>query len=503
MKYSIEKKYWLTGGVVILGLGALGDVGAAESKPVITKARTAINAKSSEAPAAPVVVPVAKPEEKTAPEVKSTTLSAEEIAKVQAFEKTLNDADVLINAGKPAEAFQLLAPFDFEYSGNVRFDYLLGISALDSGLPDKATLAFERVLAVDPNFAGARLDMARAYFSLGDMPRARTEFEAVLKQDPPEAARLTIDKYLLAISESEKSKNLQLSVYLETSVGRDTNVNNSTSQSKIAVPAFGNLEFTLNPTNLKTADFYYTAAAGGDINYTFSEQWGVYGGVDYRKRGNKKLTDFDTDSIDTRAGASLSLGDHVIRMGATYGTYSTAGVPNRDAYGLTGDYKYSINPTNQLNAFGQYGMNRFVDEAMKANDFNQTVLGTGFMHMFEDGKSVVFANLNMALENGVKDRADGDKTGYGVRVGGQTSFTETTETFMNLGYTTGSYNKENVSFLAKRSDTTVDVATGLNWHPFKIVTIRPQVSYSNNKSNILIYSFDRVDASLTARIDFR
>ncbi|MFA6015740.1 MAG: surface lipoprotein assembly modifier [Gallionellaceae bacterium] len=499
MKYSIQKKIWLAGGVVILGLGTLGNVSAAETTPIITKARPAINAKSAEVQSAPAAQ---AGEQITVEEKPASPPSPEEIAKAQAFEKTLNEADVLINAGKPAEAFQLLAPFDFEYSGNVRFDYLLGISALDSGSPDKATLAFERVLAVDPNFAGARLDMARAYFSLGDMPRARTEFEAVMKQDPPEAAKLTIEKYLLAIADSEKSKNLKFSAYVETSVGRDTNVNNSTDQSKIAVPAFGNLVFTLNPTNRKQADFYYTAAAGADISYTFAEQWGVYAGLDYRMRGNKKLTDFDTDSIDTRAGASLTLGDHAIRMGGTYGRYNTAGVPNRNSYGITSDYKYSFNATNQFNLFGQYGMNRFIDTIMQANDFDQTVLGTGFMHMFEDGKTVVFTSLNMALEKSLHDRADGDKQGYGVRVGGQTSFTETTETFTNLGYTTGSYDKENVSFLASRSDTTLDVAAGLNWHPFKIVTIRPQVSYSNNKSNIPIYSFDRVDASLTLRLDF-
>ena len=91
--------------------------------------------------------------------------------KTDALEKLLSEAEALLNSGKSDEAYKLLAPMDFEYSGNVRFDYLLGVSALDSGHPDKATLAFERVLAVEPNFAGARLDMARAYFHLGDLAR--------------------------------------------------------------------------------------------------------------------------------------------------------------------------------------------------------------------------------------------------------------------------------------------------------------------------------------------
>ena len=71
-------------------------------------------------------------------------------------------AQALMSQGKPAEAYGYLLPFEDKFAGNVEFDYALGVAALDSGKSDKATLAFERVLAVNPNFAGARLDMARA-----------------------------------------------------------------------------------------------------------------------------------------------------------------------------------------------------------------------------------------------------------------------------------------------------------------------------------------------------
>ncbi len=130
-----------------------------------------------------------------------------------AAELDLEKADALMKQGKPAEAYSLLEPFEFQLSGNVRFDYLLGIAALDSGRPDKATLAFERVLATDPNFTGARIDMGRAYFQLGDYTRAKAEFETVLTQNPPPAARATINNYLAAIEKQEsdrKTKNLSV-----------------------------------------------------------------------------------------------------------------------------------------------------------------------------------------------------------------------------------------------------------------------------------------------------
>ncbi len=104
----------------------------------------------------------------------------------------LAQADQLMKANRAADAYALLAPLEDQLAGDPDYDYLLGISALDSGKPDKATLAFERLLATKPDFAGARLDMGRAYLMMGDRSRARTEFETVLSQNPPEAAKAVI-----------------------------------------------------------------------------------------------------------------------------------------------------------------------------------------------------------------------------------------------------------------------------------------------------------------------
>ena len=422
--------------------------------------------------------------------------------KVDAFEKLLSNAEGLLKESKPAEAYALLEPKDFDYSGNIRFDYLLGISALDSGRPDKATLAFERVLAVDPNFAGARLDMARAYFHLGDITRAKTEFDAVMKQNPPEAARITIDKYLDAIATAKLAQRNHYSGYVEGALGHDTNVNNSSSQAEVAVPALGNLVFTLSPTNLKTPDNYYSVAAGGEANVALSDGWGVYGGADLRKRGNHTITAFDSSSVDTRAGAVLNSGDEIFRFGGTFGIYTLGESPYRDAYGLTGDWRHNLNPNNQLNVFGQYGRNRFSASEMQVNDFDQTVIGTGLLHILGNGKTALFGSINLGNEHALNDRADGDKAGYGLRVGGQSSIDETTDAYANAGYQIGHYNKENIAFLTNRNDKQYDVTLGGVWHYDKFWTVRPQAGFTNNNSNISIYSFDRLDASITVRRDF-
>ena len=87
----------------------------------------------------------------------------------------LAKAEELLRANRAAEAYDLLEPFEFEEAGNLKYDYLLGVAALNSGKPDKATLVFERVLALEPRYLGVRLDLGRAYFQIGDLARATQE----------------------------------------------------------------------------------------------------------------------------------------------------------------------------------------------------------------------------------------------------------------------------------------------------------------------------------------
>lgn len=121
-------------------------------------------------------------------------------AAMAAEEKILLEAEALLKNGRPAEGYALLLPLEKERAGEARFDYLLGIAALDSNRPDKAVPVLRRALAANPGFTGARLEMARAYYQLDDLPNARAEFEAGMAQNPSEAVRVTIRKYLEIIN---------------------------------------------------------------------------------------------------------------------------------------------------------------------------------------------------------------------------------------------------------------------------------------------------------------
>ncbi len=428
-----------------------------------------------------------------------------EVSGLDAYEQMLLDADQLVRNGKPAEAYALLEPLEFEHAGEVRFDYLIGIAALDSGQPDKATLAFERVLAVDSSFAGARLDMARAYYQLGDLLRAKVEFDAVLKADPPEAARSTIEKYLAAIDAKLHAMDTRVTSYVEGTVGYDTNVNNATGQAQISVPALGNLVFTLSPSNQKTADSYFGLNAGVSVAHPVNEKVALYAGADIRDRSNSTLTSFNSVSLDGRAGGVFTLSkEDSLRVGLMAGQYTLNNLRNRDTLGVNGEWSHVFSPTNQMSLFFQQMAYRFVDPAMRQEDFDQGVLGAGWRHVRPDGKSVVFGSLFYGEErdNPAAGRTDGAKNFIGLKAGGQFALLDDIELFLSAGAVDGKYSKVNLLFQVNRNDVLNDVTAGVNWHLDKLWTVRPQLSWTHNQSNISLYSYDRIDGSVTVRRDF-
>ncbi|MDP2241835.1 MAG: tetratricopeptide repeat protein [Burkholderiales bacterium] len=415
----------------------------------------------------------------------------------------MEKAEALLKAGNPAAAYTLLEPLDEKYAGDARFDYLLGIAALDSGKADKATLAFERVLAVNPNFAGARLDMARAYFHLGDLARAKTEFETVLQQNPPPAARQTVERYLKAIEERSKIQQTQISGFAEFGFGHDTNVNNSSSATSIAVPALGNIIFTLDPRNVQKKDNYTSYALGADVNHNLGQGFAVSAGASTRYRVNSTEDTFDYNNFEGHGGVSYATQSALFRLGITGERFYLDHAVNRNSTGINGDARYMLNPANVFLAFAQHNRFRFEQSALTINNFDQSLLGGGYLRLFADGAGAITANAFVGTEKADSGRADGNKDITGIRLGGQYRLRDDLDLFASFGFQKGKYDKENVAFQTLREDKQSDGVIGLTWRYDKDWTVRPQILRIRNDSNIEIYGYSRMDYSVTIRRDFK
>lgn len=412
-------------------------------------------------------------------------------------------AESLLRAKRAQEAFDLLEPHEFDQAGNLKYDYLLGLAALESGKPDKASLVFERVLALEPRYVGVRLDLGRAYFLIGDLARATQEFQTVLAQAPPPDLKVAAERYLQTIARGRAPHRWSLNAYVELGGGRDTNVNSATSINPINLPAANNQPFFLDPNSVARADNYATVALGGEFGYLLGSHWSVYAGADARYRGYFHIDTADYATTDARAGLAFSTGRHLLRAGLVGGRYWLDNSEYRESYGGTGEWRYQTGERDQLSLSGQYVAYRYLPAVLTSGDFDQALASLGWLHVLSSGRSLFSVNLNGGHEDDVGGRPDGPAWIGGTRIFGQTAVTDHLGVFATLGAQRSAYETLNPTFLVERRDWLYDATLGLNWQFAKAWSLRPQAQLTRNVSNIDLYDFKRADLSLNLRRDFR
>ena len=100
------------------------------------------------------------------------------------FRHSVRRAQALLRAGRAATAETQLRALAAQFPGEVNCLWLLGVSLLDQDKTAEAVATLERVLTAAPDFANARVDLARAYRRNGRVEQAREEVRRVLQAQP-------------------------------------------------------------------------------------------------------------------------------------------------------------------------------------------------------------------------------------------------------------------------------------------------------------------------------
>ncbi|GAB4448042.1 MAG: hypothetical protein OHK0026_14260 [Rhodocyclaceae bacterium] len=413
-------------------------------------------------------------------------------------------AQELIRSGRAQEAWRLLSPMEFERAGQADFDYVLGLAALESGQAGRATLIFERVLAVDPNHAAARLDMARAYYRLGDFDRARTEFETVLRLNPPAAARATIERHLADIERRVAPARLRARGWLEGGIGHDSNVPSGPSVGSFSTALFPGTPFALSPASREASDRYAAIGGGGEFSYALAGSAELIGALDLRSRLHARLDSFDSLSSDARLGIQAGAGKDRFRLSVAHGGYDLDNRRYRRTQALAGEWIRAFDARTRLSAFVQDVRSRYLQDATRSESGNAALAGLGVQHAFEAARPLALsAGLYAGAESATETRADGDKSVAGLRLAVQYGLRADIDLLAAAALHRSRYSVTNVLFDTRRRESLGELSFGLAWRMSPNWSLRPQLTYLRNDSNIVIYDYDRYDLSLTLRRDFR
>lgn len=427
--------------------------------------------------------------------------------------QALEGARRLIASGNAKQAYDDLAKLD-RLTGQPEYDYLLGVAALDSGRNAEAIIAFERVLALIPNHAGAQMDLARAYYAAGSFDLAEAAFIRLRDANPPPAAQQAIARYLDAIQQRRHQAQPGWSGFGELGLGYDSNITGvPTDFGAAAEQAFNLIGIEATGNSIKRKAPFAQGAVGAEYSRPLRAGVSLFAGGELRGRYYHDETDFNSVAGEAHAGATFTTKANQFRAAATYLAFNQKGAApgdpqptnDRRMAGVGLDWRHAVDTRTQVGAAVQ--LNRIEFPKNPIEDFDQLFLAVSYLKAFDrQGAPLLYLTAfgsSDRAQNELEDGTTKSKALVGLRSYLQFGIAPKVQLFNGLAVV---HRRDRDEFarstaVAKGRDTFGEVALGALWQFRESCTLRLQYAYSTNRSNIDIYDFNRHEISSMIRCD--
>lgn len=413
--------------------------------------------------------------------------------------KLLEQARDLLARGRAEEARSLLAPQVRWYAGSPGFDYLLGISAMDTGRPGEAILAFERVLAVEPQHLQARAELARAYLAVNETESARRQFEMVAANRIPPEVRRVIDGYLERIGRIEASGRTQFGAHLQFGAGWDSNVTLGSSAGEWQLDS--GLSVTPEGVSRPIGSAVLIAGAGGFALVPIGGGWEATAGGQLMGHWNPSVHTLDLGAVDLSAGLHYRSACHQLSMLALFQHLRVDRSAFRDAGGATAQWRCDLDARTQVGAYVQHFDLRFAKEPVR--DARRTLFGATLARVLgESTSTLAIANVYAGDEVPREDVPQLRHRIRGARATLAASLPAGWRGTASLSWEQREFAGEEPLFGTVRRDRQTEIRIGAERRLARNWTIHPQVVHTRNASTLAPNDYRRLQASVTARYAF-
>ncbi|MFC3052749.1 surface lipoprotein assembly modifier [Kordiimonas pumila] len=423
----------------------------------------------------------------------------------QAADTFLEQAESLVKAGKFTEAYQMLSSKERQYAGNFEYDFLLGVSALDAGMPQVSIFALERAVATRPDDANARVAIARNYYVLGERLSAKQEFQTARQKQLPPEVLTGVERYLAAL-EAPKASQSGFSGYVGVAVGYDDNINSATEETQIFIPAFAALGMAnLSAAAREQGDEYMQFSAGFGYRHQLNESAAIVAGVNLSQKVHFSADDLDIGVYSGSLGYVHASGADKFSV-AVQGQIFTVGYDQfRRAYGLSGQWDHALSDTFMVGAFAQVLDLDYPDQpirdAVRYSGGASAVFKFGSAAKSAPGRVLLRANVGTEDEK-ASARPDLGHNFWGGSATVAYSLNAETSVRATAAYENRNYGGTDPLFLTGRSDDNWSLSGAVNYQLTDSISLVPELSYSRNKSNIVINDYDRFTAQVGLRLSF-
>lgn len=404
----------------------------------------------------------------------------------------------------PAESYAELKQQERARAGDPDFDYALGIAAIDAGHASDAVAAFERVLAVRPDHLQARAELGRAYIALNEPEAARRELATVSGAEVPPAVREVVDRYVAALDTGLSGGGTEIAGTVKLSFGYDTNVNNSTDDSRILIPAFAGLGFGNLSPNAQAQDEGFAELMGRTtLTHGLAIDKRLIADLTASMRRNADHDEFNQAIMGLNLGYAQVTPDHgTFSLTAQLQSFWIDDEVYRHAIGGLGQWTYRTNSQTDFGLYLLYSYLHYPDN--EAQNANRYMAGATIGQQFGGSlKPYLFAGIYGGLEKTTDSRFDNLTYDFiGARIGGELALTESLTGYASAAIEADNYKDPEPLFLEKRSTVRVDTAVGARYAIGPGLTLGAEVAYTDADSNIVLYDYDRVVSSVSISVDF-
>jgi tetratricopeptide (TPR) repeat protein len=412
--------------------------------------------------------------------------------------KVLNQARDLLNRRESKQAYDLLAPREYDWAGDPEYDYLLGSAALANNQPDEAVTSLERAVESSPENAAARRALAQAYYSTGDHELAQRELGHLGLRSLPRDTAPDIERYSAPVgTPGPRRTTFRNFVMLDT--GYDSNVNAATDRENF-------LGVALSSKNIEKDSAYGSVSAGGLMRVPMGPYWDYDLRFNFIGRRNLSATFANTD----RAGLS---NEFVFRKNLTElnfgaGVYA-ASLDNRFPYdgefshaGLNLDFgarwllgrgsAWQMGTDVALGAVRYENSTRIFDVDRVLLDGTLDYLGRGSIPSFGGA-------LIVGEEKAKASDSPYGRDLYGLRFTSSWFVGRPSKMYLNVGVTKSNYdgpffggNRHDYQYSAGLS-AVVYVFPDHRW------TLIPHIGHITNNSDVSLFDYDRTEVGLAFR----
>jgi hypothetical protein len=407
----------------------------------------------------------------------------------------------LVQRGRAAAAYEAgkLQP---GAPGDEEFDYYFGVAAIESGHAGEGVLALERFLARHPEDERARFDLARGYYALGELVRARDTFETVLAHQPDPEREATIERFLDSIQAQAWQHESASSLYVDVGGGFDSDISKGMGADALEAPLLDGV--LLSPAGAKRGHGFLLAGAGARFARPLAGAASLEGGLRYEGRYQTSGFDrqFDSDALAGYGGLSFLRGQDLYRASVSYSALSVDAGRYRNISALGGEWQRQLDELNTVSLFGQYAALAY--PAAPSSDGDLYALGAGWRHaLVQRYQPVVQLQALFGREKNASSPPRDDLTRdlYSLRAGVSTTPWPRWGVSGGLSYTASRFGGPDPSLAVTREDDRIGLDAGLSYRWSRQMTLQADYLHTDNRSNLEAYRYGRDVLTLRMHYD--